>query len=125
MQNTETYRRKEGVTLLDATKEIYEVVTVLGKQMLFTCQRIARKTVPQGLYMYEVRHDDAMQGIPCQIANWIMVNHWGTLISDTPLELGAVHNNGNSYLDIDAETDWGYEGYYCSLGEYMTERKEG
>ena len=54
--------------------------------MLFTCLRVDRDTVPQGMYMYEVRHDDDQQGEPVQIANWIMVNHWGTLISNS---LGA------------------------------------
>ena len=38
-----------------------------------------RDTVPQGMYMYEVRHDDDQQGEPVQIANWIMVNHLGNI----------------------------------------------
>lgn len=62
--------------------EKFEDVTVLGHPMLFTCLRVDRDTVPQGMYMYEVRHDDDQQGEPVQIANWIMVNHWGTLISN-------------------------------------------
>ena len=64
--------------------EKFEDVTVLGHPMLFTCLRVDRDTVPQGMYMYEVRHDDDQQGEPVQIANWIMVNHWGTLISNRP-----------------------------------------
>ena len=67
--------------------EKFEDVTVLGHPMLFTCLRVDRDTVPQGMYMYEVRHDDDQQGEPVQIANWIMVNHWGTLISDRPIRL--------------------------------------
>ena len=63
----------------------FEDVTVLGHPMLFTCLRVDRDTVPQGMYMYEVRHDDDQQGEPVQIANWIMVNHWGTLISNRPI----------------------------------------
>lgn len=69
--------------------EKFEDVTVLGHPMLFTCLRVDRDTVPQGMYMYEVRHDDDQQGEPVQIANWIMVNHWGTLISNRPHSLGA------------------------------------
>ena len=52
--------------------EKFEDVTVLGHPMLFTCLRVDRDTVPQGMYMYEVRHDDDQQGEPVQIANWIM-----------------------------------------------------
>lgn len=60
----------------DATKIDYEEVTVLGKTMLFTCQRVDRNTVPKGMYFYEVRHDDYGRGDPCQIADWILVNYW-------------------------------------------------
>lgn len=69
--------------------EKFEDVTVLGHPMLFTCLRVDRDTVPQGMYMYEVRHDDDQQGEPVQIANWIMVNHWGTLISNRPIRQRA------------------------------------
>lgn len=103
----------------DAMREVLEEVTVLDKPMLFTCRRIDRATVPKGLYMYEVRHDDDMRGDPVQIANWIMVNHWGTLISSEPLKLtpnGAVNN---AYLDIDPERDWNYEGVEATVAEYM------
>lgn len=48
--------------------EKFEDVTVLGHPMLFTCLRVDRDTVPQGMYMYEVRHDDDQQGEPVQIA---------------------------------------------------------
>lgn len=58
--------------------EKFEDVTVLGHPMLFTCLRVDRDTVPQGMYMYEVRHDDDQQGEPVQIANWIMVNRYLT-----------------------------------------------
>ena len=64
----------------NAIKEIYDRVEVLGEKMFFTCGRIDRSTVPVGLHVFEVRHDDDCMGIPCQIADWIWVNHWGTLI---------------------------------------------
>ena len=103
----------------DATKEVFEEVTVLDKPMLFTCLRIDRATVPKGLYLYEVRHDDDMRGDPVQIANWIMVNHWGTLISSEPLKLTPSKTVNNAYLDIDLEKDWNYEGVEATISEYM------
>lgn len=90
--------------------EKFEDVTVLGHPMLFTCLRVDRDTVPQGMYMYEVRHDDDQQGEPVQIANWIMVNHWGTLISNRPIRLEPRPDGRNAYRDIDPENDWNYEG---------------
>lgn len=59
--------------------EKFEDVTVLGYPMLFTCLRVDRDTVPQGMYMYEVRHDDDQQGEPVQIANWIIRKNSGSL----------------------------------------------
>lgn len=103
----------------DAMKEVFEEVTVLDKPMLFTCLRIDRATVPKGLYLYEVRHDDDMRGDPVQIANWIMVNHWGTLISSEPLKLTPSKTVNNAYLDIDPEKDWNYEGAEATIAEYM------
>ncbi len=103
----------------DAVKEKFEKVTVLGKPMLFTCLRIDRATVPKGLYMYEVRHDDDMRGDPVQIARWIMVNHLGTLISSEPLKLVPSKTINNAYLDIDPEKDWNYEGVLSTVSEYM------
>ena len=103
----------------DAMKEVFEEVTVLDKPMLFTCQRIDRATVPKGLYMYEVRHDDDMRGDPVEIANWIMVNHWGTLISNEPLKLTPSRSVNNAYLDIDPKKDWNYESVEATVAEYM------
>lgn len=103
----------------DARKEIFEEVTVLDKPMLFTCLRVDRSTVPKGMYLYEVRHDDYGRGDPCQIGNWILVNHWGTLISNEPLKLIPVPHRDNAFLDIDPEKDWNYEGIDSTLKEYM------
>lgn len=104
---------------LNAMKETFETVTVLGKPMLFTQFRIDRSTVPKGLYMYEVRHDDDMNGDPVQIATWILVNHWGTLISSEPLKLIPSRATNNAYLDIDPYKDWNYECGAATIKEYM------
>ena len=48
-----------------AMTEHYEEITVCGRPALFTGIRIRRDTVPDGLYAYDVRHDDECRGIPC------------------------------------------------------------
>lgn len=106
---------------VNAMTEKFEAVTVFGHPMLFTCLRVDRNTVPEGLYMYEVRHDDDGQGDPAQIADWIMVNHWGTLISNRPIRLDFVPFWNKSFRDIDPEEDWNYEGYTIKIDEYMAE----
>lgn len=99
----------------------WELVTVRGVPMLFTEFRIDRTSVPEGLYMYEVRHADEDSGDPAQIAKWVMVNYFGTLISaiELPLEFSA--QGHNAYLDIDSESEWEYCGFTSSLQEYRKE----
>lgn len=106
---------------VDATKEIFERVTVLDKEMLFTCSRVDRRTVPKGMYLYEVHHDDFGRGDPCEIGKWIVVNHLGTLISNEPIKLVPEQGRNNAFLDIDPENDWDYEGIDSTLKEYMEE----
>lgn len=59
--------------------EHYEEITVCGKPALFTNFRIKRDTVPDSLYVYDVRHDDDCRGIPCEIAPF---NHGQSLGND-------------------------------------------
>lgn len=99
---------------VDATKIKWEKVDVFNKEGLFTGYRVDRNTVPDGYTMYEVRHDDECAGDPVQIANWIMVNFWGTLLVKEPFNFIPSPNN-NAYLDIDPENDWSYTGENVSL----------
>ena len=70
----------------NAMEETFTEVRVLGKPALFHDLRIDRSTVPKGLYLYEVRHDDEGWGDPVQIAKGIMVNHFGSIIPTCPAE---------------------------------------
>lgn len=94
----------------NAKEVIWEKVEVLDREGLFTCCRIDKDSVPSGYYVYDVRHDDDCQGDPVQICKWVMVNHWGTLLTKKPFELEPSGVNNNAYLDIDPEEDWSYTG---------------
>lgn len=54
-----------------------------------------------------------------KMPNWIMVNHWGTIISNKPIRLEPSPNRNNAYRDIDPEEDWNYEGTVTTVKEYM------
>ena len=60
---------------VNAMTEQFEDVTVLGHPMIFTCLRVDRDTVPEGLYMYEVRHDDDSKATPYRSAtgSWSII----------------------------------------------------
>lgn len=79
----------------------YERVRIFEKEAFFTCDRIQRDSVPQGLYQYEVRHDDEGLGDPVQIARGILVNFWGSLLCREQLE--DEETQGTIYL---SEADW-------------------
>ena len=104
---------------IDARKERFELVEVLGHPMLFTGLRVDRSTVPKGLYLYEVRNDDDQCGLPVEIGRWVMVNHWGTLLSATPIELEPNKYNNNAFQSIDPEKDWNYTGEPCTMQTYI------
>ena len=65
------YIRRGQIMIFHAMTERYEEITVCGKPALFTSIRIKRDTVPDGLYAYDVRHDDECRGIPCESAPFV------------------------------------------------------
>ena len=80
--------------------EKFQVIRLFGHEVLFTDIRVSSKLIPDGLYKYEVRHDDESWGEMVQLAKGIMVNHFGTVLSDKPIKLDE-----NGYRDIDEERD--------------------
>lgn len=104
---------------VDVNEEEFENITLFDTPMLFTSSRCDRKTLPQGMYMYEIRHDDDGQGYPCEVADWIIVNHWGTVISNRPIRFTETDSNGKPFRLIDSENDWNYESTDSTLKEYM------
>ncbi len=104
---------------INAMNEEFEEVEVFGYPMIFTCLRVDRDSVPKGLYMYEVRHGDECDGDPVQIGERIIVNHWGTIISNRPIKLYTDTRNNLGFRDINPEEDWNYFGSEITVSEYM------
>ena len=77
---------------------------------LFADQRIPNEDVPAGMYKYDLREDDTLY-CPATIEKRVVVNFYGTFITDEPLDFG-----GKDYIELDTdycETDvmlWGF-GY--------------
>lgn len=88
---------RNGIRSLDELQsEEYEYTLFSYNGKHESDMRIDRSTVPEGLYQYEVADDDESQGDPARVKKGIMVNFWGTLISDVPLPLGS---DGVLWLD--------------------------
>ena len=104
--------------LYDAMKENYAKITLLGKSALFSCARIDRETVPEGLNVYELRHAD--EGFePCQIGKRIFINFIGTILSKEPFDLVPSKTTSNAYRGFDYEEDWEYEPGCWTINSYL------
>lgn len=79
----------------DYKTEHFQKVSVCGIRCEFSAVRIDRSTVPEGKYQYEVAGDDDSGGDPARVRLGIMVNFFGTLISDQSL---PVENDGVLWL---------------------------
>ena len=105
---------------VDAMNERFEEVEFLGKTALFTDSRVARDSGPEGLHRYEIRHTDDDWGEPCQLGYGILVNHFGTLITNEAIQLDP---SGHLDFDADAINFLGTE--YVSVTEYMESNPRG
>ena len=103
----------------NAKEEIYEGVEIFGYPMIFTDSRIDRNSVPEGMFMYEVRHEDIDWGNIAQLGKGILVNFFGTVISDREVDLPDKTEHGNAYREVDDEKDVNWLGTDVSLDEYM------
>ena len=83
----------------DYNKEKWSKVEVKGKECLFNDSRIDKNTIPEGKFMYEVADGDS-DGIPARIRPGIMVNFYGTLVTDEPF---TPDEGDTVWLD---ENDW-------------------
>lgn len=97
----------------------YDRVTIFGKEAFFACERIQRDSVPEGLYQYEVRHDDEGRGVPVQIARGILVNFYGSLLCRENLEDEETH----PYIDF-SEDDWCWISDQCVTLDELLKKEE-
>ena len=88
----------------------YEEIELFEKPALFSNDRIDRSTVPEGYFMYEIRHDD--EGDPVQIGESILVDCFGTVITNEEISLDP-----DGFKDMDTD-DLNFIGE-TSLKEFM------
>lgn len=101
----------------DITNERFEKILLYKRPVLFTPLRIRNDAVPEGIYKYEVRHDDECTGEIVEITHGIFVNHWGTILSDHQLRLGP-----SGRRDIDESKDIRYLNEPpVTVNEYLRE----
>ena len=95
----------------DATKEGYMLAEIDGKPVLFTNMRLDRDTVPEGLFCYDVRDSDRLDGSFAEVKPHVLVNHRGTILCREPFPLDG---HGSYYPE-----DWGFLGEDMSLEKFQ------
>jgi len=80
---------------VDAKTTRFESVELLEVPGLFTTERVNRATVPKGMYLYELQTSEEDWSQPGLMGRHITVDHMGTVLTASPIELSA-----NGYRDL-------------------------
>ncbi len=88
----------------------FEEVEILGVPALFTTLRVDRNTIPKGMYAYDMQTDPEDWSQPCLLGQHITAEHFGTVLTASPIHLPE-----NGYLDLSHGDLDGHHG-----GERMT-----
>ena len=97
---------------VDARKERFERALIDGREVLFTNLRIDRSTVPETLHCYDIRETDGFSGVAASVERYVLINHWGTILSKESFPL----ENGRYEVESD---DIEYQDEFCTVDEYM------
>lgn len=109
--------------LLDKPMEVYNLN---GVRAAYVDLRISRKSLPEGIYLYDVRDtsDDGGWYIG-NVEDFVLVNHAGTFITTKPLTM--LHPDWLSrgvYLDLsDNNEPFEYLGGIASLRQFIEEER--
>ena len=66
---------------------VYQPVMFDGKLALFSNERVNRDDLPEGLFAYDLRGADDDPGKPAVLENSVSINHAGTIITSSPVDL--------------------------------------
>ena len=92
--------------------EEFELIEVLGQPALFTNGRLSPKELPEGVYKYELREGD--DGSIESLEAHVLVNHGGTVLTKTPLDLGE-----KGYQGFDEDSSPNFLGGRMTIREFL------
>ena len=79
---------------LNETSKTYEMGFLFGHEVIISYARIIKDSIPEGFYAYDVRHDDGSEGDPVELSDKpILVNWWGTIITNKKLDIDFDNND--------------------------------
>ena len=102
-----------------ANDEQYQEIELFDKPGLFSNGRIARDTLPEGVYCYDLRGSDYDPGDPIYVEDRVGVNHAGSVILAEPLDLSK-----EGYLRLTEEEGLNFVGGFSTLSQFLQEQKK-
>lgn len=104
----------------DIKEKKFMQMKLFNNTVLFSSIRINNQELPKNIYKYEVRSDDEGIGIICELSKIILVNFWGTVLSNKPINLPE-----HGFLIIDEDKDIKYlNKKSITIKEYLNMQKE-
>ena len=104
----------DGSSYINIADDEYDLIEIFGKPALFTNERMHLSDIPQGLYKCDVRGDDETTGGFAELAPSVQVNHFGTIITDKPIDFGK-----DRYIVLNEETEPNFMGNSLTMEQYM------
>lgn len=104
----------DGSAYINITDEEYELIEIFGKPALFTSLRMSTSDIPSGLYKCDVRGDDETTGGFAELSPSVLINHFGTIITDEPIDFGK-----DGYIILTEETEPNFLGNSITMEQYM------
>lgn len=103
--------------------QTFQLFIIDGHEVLFSDSRISsedrNKLTQKGLHIYGARHDE--KGYMCQIRDYIMVDHFGDLISKTelPVKSDPKYPKLGSFWDVNEKEDVTWTPIHITLDQYL------
>jgi len=117
----EAYRSKLIAKMKENMPVKYDVITIFNKPVLFTNERLEVDEVPDGMFRYDMRHDEG--GDFCEIGKRIGINHAGTVLAME--EIKITQENRGKICTIESGLKVEYDDYnFLSLEYTLDEYRE-
>ena len=99
-------------------EEKLDVIEILGRRALFSNGRLMPEEIPEGLYAYDLRHNND-GGHFCSIEPNVRVNHGGTVLMKDILDFGR-----SGYIPLDEDTEPNFLGETMTATEFAEEEAQ-
>ena len=99
--------------------EKYQEIEIFDVPGLFSNGRIDPATIPEGMYVYDLRGSDDDPGQPITVENHVTVNHAGSIITAKPLDLGE-----DGRLTFTEEEGLNFVGGEISAYKFLNEQRK-